>query len=971
MLNVRLLCFFLIFAVSGATGLIYEAMWTRYLKLFLGHAAYAQTLVLILFMGGMAAGAWLASRLAERKFNPLLIYAGIEGLIGLYAIAFHSIFTWLLATSYLSLFPALDTGWLIELAKWSIATLLVLPASVLLGATFPMMVTGLLRWLNLEAGKLVALLYFTNSFGAAMGVLIGGFWMLEAFGLPGTMLTAGLVNVAIALVVFVVLKQAGAQESFAPTQRPTQSLPVSVKYLLIVSALTGFASFIYEIAWIRMLSLVLGSSNHAFEMMLSAFVLGLALGGLWVRNHVSSLKNPILFLGSIQVLMGLFAMSSLLAYEQSFYWMRWAINVLTKTTAGYEAFNVISHGISLLVMLPAAICAGMTLPIITYQLMQTSEGERAVGRVYAVNTIGSILVVILSVQLLMPLFGVKNLLTIGAAIDVAIGIAIFYQLQYQQFKAATSVATVIILAIYMQAELSVATLASGVYRDGVIYSEIESKFRRDGKTASVDVFDLSGSRTIATNGKSDATVAINENAELSPDEYTMALLGILPLMLNPDAKSAASIGIGSGITSHSILGSPTIERVDSIEIEAAMVEGAAFFEERSERVFNDPRSNIVIDDAKTYFVKHNEPYDLIVSEPSNPWISGVASVFSREFYELITRHLAPEGLFVQWLHLYETNDVLVYSVLNALSEQFSDYHVYTSVTGDMIIIATPEGTIPTLQDNEMWQEPQIRSELDRLNIKSLDDLRVRKIATKQEVQLLAPYYPVTNTDYFPFLDLNATEARFKRQNSQVLLQIGRSPLHLSRYFQGETQQTLTLTKVDDSPNALVNDALRAKRVAASFANETTLVSEASLLFQLNAVGLSCDQRIRFADWEQAIYRLARLAIYLAPEEASDMWAALKQMQCDDATSSTALAWINLLETLHTGNYITINNFTSLLLEKTTTSNTKRFVQLAHVIGLAETQGLDSAFQFLLDNGLPGQDTEARLLTQHLLSRLQI
>ena len=169
----------------------------------------------------------------------------------------------------------------------------------------------------------------------------------------------------------------------------------------------------------------------------------------------------------------------------------------------------------------------------------------------------------------------------------------------------------------------------------------------------------------------------------------------------------------------------------------------------------------------------------------------------------------------------------------------------------------------------------------------------------------------------------------------------------------------------------MNDALRAKRVAASFANETTPVSEASLLFQLNAVGLSCDQRIRYADWEQAIYRLARLAIYLAPEEASDMWAALKQMQCDDATSSTALAWINLLETLHKGNYITLNNFTSLLLKKTTTSNTKRFVQLAHVIGLAETQGLDSAFQFLLDNGLPGQDTEARLLTQHLLSRLQI
>ncbi|HYN13563.1 MAG TPA: hypothetical protein VET51_13065, partial [Burkholderiales bacterium] len=190
--------FYLLFTASGFAGLIYESIWTHYLKLYLGHAAYAQSLVLAVFMGGMAAGAAYCSRRSERLGNPLAAYALVEALVGVAALAFHPLFVSLTDWSYASLLPALGGEWPALGAKLTLACVLILPQSILLGMTFPLMSAGLARAHPRAAGESVAMLYFTNSLGAAAGVLTSGFVLIAWVGLPGTLRVAGILNLMIA-----------------------------------------------------------------------------------------------------------------------------------------------------------------------------------------------------------------------------------------------------------------------------------------------------------------------------------------------------------------------------------------------------------------------------------------------------------------------------------------------------------------------------------------------------------------------------------------------------------------------------------------------------------------------------------------------------------------------------------------------------------------------------------------------------
>ena len=213
----RRLLLFVLFTVSGFAGLIYESLWTHYLKLFLGHAAYAQTLVLALFMGGMAIGAWLTSRWSGRWPNLLRAYALVEVLVGIAAIVFHGTFIWateLAATTWL---PAAGGAITAIAIKWSLAAALILPQSILLGMTFPLMSAGLLRRHPARPGEAISLLYFTNSFGAAVGVLVSGFVLIERLGLPGAMQMAGILNIGLAVVVWLI---APGRDSTVPPPPP-------------------------------------------------------------------------------------------------------------------------------------------------------------------------------------------------------------------------------------------------------------------------------------------------------------------------------------------------------------------------------------------------------------------------------------------------------------------------------------------------------------------------------------------------------------------------------------------------------------------------------------------------------------------------------------------------------------------------------------------------------------------------------
>ena len=398
-----------VFVLSGVCGLIYESIWSHYLKLFVGHAAYAQTVVLIVFIGGMALGAWLIGRFTQRIRSPLIGYAIVEGVIGVISLVFHKLFVASTDWAYASLLPAACVPESPCVAQWVFAALLILPQSILLGTTFPLMTSGVLRLSPANPGGRIALLYFLNSIGAAVGVLLSGFVLIRALGLPGTLLTAGLMNIAVALIAWAIAKGGEGIPYVARRVTNESAQGESLRrWLIVVAVLTGLSSFIYEIIWIRMLALVVGASTHAFELMLAAFIFGLAMGGLWVRKRIDRFGDLIRTLAIVQVLMGVAAVATLALYDGMFDFMGWLLGVLRRGESGYVVYNVANHVLALAIMLPATFLAGMTFPLITTALLRGRDGERAIGYTYAANTLGSIVGVILAVHFALPMLGIKG-----------------------------------------------------------------------------------------------------------------------------------------------------------------------------------------------------------------------------------------------------------------------------------------------------------------------------------------------------------------------------------------------------------------------------------------------------------------------------------------------------------------------------------------------------------------------------------
>lgn len=831
-----------VFILSGAAGLMYESIWSRYLGLFVGHSAYAQVIVLVIYLGGMSAGAALAAQRSARIRDPLMGYAAIEVIVGIIGLFFHEIYGAVTGVAYDAIFPALS-GFAVPVVKWTLASLLILPQSILLGMTFPLMSAGFLRRVSADgttnSGHVLGILYFANSIGAAAGVLIAGFYLINVVGLPGTMLMAAFVNIVVGLAVYASIRVARESEyplaasapapvaapppvdpavpvdpdlpaeSAAPAapavpapvaaplsapevQAPMAAAPVGAdprltflwRVMLAVAAGTALSSFMYEIAWIRMLSLVLGSATHSFELMLSAFILGLALGAFWVRRRADGFRDPVRALAITQWAMGSLAILTLLVYLTSFKWMAFLIQGLAENNEGYQLFTVSKYAISMAVMVPATFCAGITLPLITRILLGSGAGERAIGVVYSVNTLGSIIGVALAALVLMPLVGLKTLLVAGAVIDMGLGVWLMFIASRNSetnrrlaFRLAAATVVITVGGV-INANFDRGILVSGVYRYGTVPEPGERTrglvFYKDGRTASVSVRKSSdGSYSITTNGKPDASLSatwfLDDTStaaakRIDGDESTQMLLPLTTLAHMPGARAAAVIGNGSGMSSHFLLGSPTLESLVTIDIEPEMINGSRQFHPANRRVFDDPRSRFVHDDAKSYFAAARRKFDLILSEPSNPWVSGVSGLFTDEFYQRVRSYLTPNGVFGQWLHLYEIDDGLVLSVIKAVHKNFPSYEIYLTADVDILIVASNMPELPK-PDWSVYRLPDIAHDLRRFLTITPDALEGTRLVTREALTPLIGDGEGANSDFFPILDLKTEQARYEKRFS--------------------------------------------------------------------------------------------------------------------------------------------------------------------------------------------------------------
>jgi predicted membrane-bound spermidine synthase len=895
-----------VFVLSGATGLIYESIWSRYLSLFLGHAAYAQSLVLAIFMGGLALGSWLAARFGVRVRNLLLGYALLEAAIGTLALLFHYLYGVTAAFTFDTAIPALGSSVAAQLTKWTLATALLLPPAVLLGMTFPFISAGVIRRFPQDSGATLAMLYFSNSLGAVLGVLASGFVLIEAFGLPGTLACAGILNLGLAVVVWA-LAHDGREPPHQPAVRPAAHPAPrhELRWVLAVAAVSGAAAFCYEIGWIRLLSLVLGSATHSFELMLSAFILGLALGSFWIRRRLDHHPAPQRLLSLVLLATAAAALLSLVAYNRSFDLMAAFIAAFAPTAGGFAGFNLASHAIAAAIMLPATFCAGISLPLMTHILLRQGWGERAIGTVYAANTLGAIAGVVIAVHGLIPWVGVKGLIIAGAALHMALGIGVLQRsTQPLPARRAWLRGLACVLALYVAAttvRFDPLRMTSTVYRTGVATRAADAQvvYLRDGKTATISLLAQNGSVSIATNGKPDAMIQmVGTNA--SADESTMTLAAALPLLLHPQPRRVANIGIGSGLTSHVLLHSPRIAQLDSIEIEPLIVEAARLgFMPRVRMLFEDPRSRIVFEDARTFFSLQPAGYDVIVSEPSNPWVSGVASLFTEEFYARLVRHLNPGGLLVQWLQIYETDLSIVASVMGALDPHFSDYALFHSDNSNLLVVARRDGQLPALA-GAVLTEPGLAAELRRIGVLGLQDIEKRRLGTKASLRAwFASLGAPRNSDYYPYVDLQAARARFMSRSAALLTELNLLAVPVTQLL--GTGPNLQEPMLRPASSFIAFDTAVAQALQLSEAvlrpdrpNIPTGVARMALTANLDAA--ACEQPALLAMWRTAVHDIAyATSAYLAPQQLLPLWQHIRTHPCYQRLDAAERGFAELLE----------------------------------------------------------------------------
>lgn len=909
------LVYLVIFVLSGFSGLIYESIWSHYLKLFLGHAAYAQALVLAIFMGGMAGGAALAARLGHRVRNALLAYAVVEGLIGIMGVAFHGVFLRATDWAYADVLAQLSSPFSIELFKWVLASILILPQSLLLGATFPLMSTGLIRRNPEVAGYRLSMLYFTNSLGAALGVLASGFLLIGWVGLPGTILTAGLLNLAIALVVWLVSRDGVRSEcqpvlpKLDPDSEEKGGLGGRLTVVLLIATFfSSAASFFYEIGWIRMLSMVLGSATHSFELMLSAFILGLAIGGFLIRNHIDRLKHPLLSLALIQIAMGFFATLTVPLYNFTFDIMAWAMGALARSESGYTLINLTSHGIAVLIMLPATICAGMTLPLITRILFSRGEGEKAIGKVYALNTLGAIFGVLMASLLVMPTLGLRNVVLIGAAGDVIVGLGLLVLARGAKFGSNSGVkgrlaygagglAVVCFSVVALVAHFDPLKLTSGVYRSGTLkfLSGREPIAHYDGATASINVFKGGETVSIATNGKVDASISFGGTPAV--DEPTMIMAALLSMIHKPSAETAAVIGFGSGYTSDTLLAFPQLKQVDTVEIEKKMVEGARVFEPVLPRVFSDPRGHIYINDAKTFFSAHQKKYDFIIAEPSNPWVSGVSSLFSKEFYSRIRSHLNEGGVYVQWIQAYEINFDLVATVLAAIQQEFFDVSVFSVGQADLVLVASPKKKLD-LPDYAVLDGKNISPLLLRAGYETPFDVEASRLAGGESLRLLQKIsQAASNSDYFPVLDLGAAKARYLGRDAFEVLRLKAQGFMLVEALDGHRNDYPARIPKNDQSNFAQAKILA--KVGESFPSVSfSSLSEIQAKTLRNVLSLNgeCSKFMLEEGWLPDFHRFMQAAMPVAKVNSlAGLFSHLRKQPCMKEAPLSVKTWVDFYE----------------------------------------------------------------------------
>jgi spermidine synthase len=740
-----LACFFF----SGFSALLYQTAWTREFSFVFGTSDLAVAAVLAAYMGGLAAGSAIASRVAHRLTRPILAYGILELGIALFALAVPGGMR-LITAVYVAVLgggeTASEPGGIASFFRLGTAFILLLPPTALMGATLPLLARHAVRR-DEEVGPRIGSLYAMNTAGAIAGTVCAAFLLLPAIGLRQTVYAGAAVNALVFAGAALLARRAAAPPPAEPDRRGDA---LRGRWILPLMAFSGAASFVYEVMWTRLLSQILGGSVYAFATMLASFLLGIALGSAVAGRIARTARRATTGFAWSQI--GI-AVLSIAAFRTAD-----SLPAMARALgAGATAGDLANAGISAAVLLPFALCIGATFPFAVRVVVERPErSASATARVYAWNTVGSIVGAIAAGFLLLPRFGFQGTLVIGCATNLGLAaVAALAARPRRKAPLAAAAAVGALLALHPIAA-PWQLLRSSPFRPLPIDGPIE--FFAVGRSSTVMLADRGEDWQLYTNGLPESLIA--RPGRLPGRSPEARWLGFLPVLLRPEAERALLIGLGGGIA---LEGMPSVlDPVDVVELEPEVVAANQHIGAlRDADPLGSPRVRLVVNDARGALMLSSTRYDAIVSQPSHPWTAGASHLYTKEFFELAKERLTEDGVFVQWIGIRFVDEALLQTLLATLGQVFAHVQVYRPVPPALLFAASdapfdlPSGTAAALR--------VAGEDLARYGVELPEDAAAALVLDDSGARAFAGAAPI-NTD-----DRNLLATRSARLDAQAAL----------------------------------------------------------------------------------------------------------------------------------------------------------------------------------------------------------
>ncbi|MBN1629672.1 MAG: fused MFS/spermidine synthase, partial [Thermoleophilia bacterium] len=773
----------LLFFLSGAAGLVYEVVWIRLLVGVFGATVLAVSTVLAAFMGGLALGSYLFGRLADRTTRPLMVFSALQIGIGLVSLVVP-----LLVRVAERAYPGLPDGfrdnfWLLSLARFGWCGLIILAPTTLMGGTLPV----LSRWITgrgRSVGRGVGSLYAVNTFGAVLGTLGGGFYLIPTIGLTASLGTAAAANIGVGLIALLVARNTA---DGLPLGAPTQTLPadrasterkkttgevttaradeIPARMILALFAVIGFCSLSYEVLWTRVLVVFVPSTTFAFATMLSTFLVGIAVGSSVLSRFADRLRSPALALGLIESGIAVTALASL----TSFSYLGSIAYPLTGTAASWARTLSVQFLLPAIIMVVPALLMGAAFPIVArMRVADPAAAGSGVGSIYAANTIGSILGSFVTGFVLIPVIGIQISIVMAACGNLAVAMVAFTRsLASQRRRAAWAGAAITAAAVAVAVAPFGRPVAISPGTEEFESADQKVVFYKEGITSSVTVTkspdgDVSGffvDRWLVVGTTYDAV-------------KTVRLLGHLPIAAASQARDVAVIGYGMGMTTWTIALHDEVDSLDVVELSEGVVEGSRFFDNVNHNVLEDPRVSLHVDDGRNFLLMSRKQYDVISCDPIHP-AGGSGALYTSDFFQLARDRLRPGGAMVQYLPFHKMSLFDFKMLIRTFQSVFPDATVWDG-GGHGVLLGTVGPTVFDIDRLRQMVEanPALGEALAGLGLADPADLLSCLMLDPRSAAEFAGEGPI-NSDNRPLIEFSEPRSQGRDTRAENLMAITR------------------------------------------------------------------------------------------------------------------------------------------------------------------------------------------------------